>query len=277
MIATLRQGQAPLERVPTAEEWTAFMDAFHLYTGVDLTLYKAPQLQRRLIEMMRASGDRNLSDFWARISGTLGGLNAVLDALAINVSELYRDPTKWIELKDRILPDMVKRSPSLKCWSAGCSFGAEAHTLGIVLDVHYPGKHRILGTDIDGAALRQAERGEFLPEHMSLVPHEVRSAYFEFQDRPPMWRATERLKHYFEFRKENLLADDFGEEYDLILCRNVVIYFTDTAKDSLFRRFHRALKPGGVLFVGSTERILNAAEIGFESTIPFFYRKPLNG
>lgn len=277
MITTSCVASGIQEPAPSAEEWAAFTDAFHLCSGLDLTLYKAPQLQRRLMEMMRSNGDRTLGEFWERIVGTLGGLSAVLDALAINVSELYRDPTKWIELKERVLPDLLKRTDKLKCWSAGCSFGAEAHTLAIVLDVHYPGPHHILGTDIDSAALRQAEKGEFDYEHMSLVPREVRAAYFDALERPRIWKAREHLKRYLEFRRGNLLADSFDTDYDLIVCRNVVIYFTETAKDSLFRKFYAALKPGGVLFMGSTERILNAEEIGFESTIPFFYRKPING
>lgn len=265
------------ERTPSSEEWFAFMEAFHVCTGIDLSLYKSQQLQRRLLEMMRRNGDETLEHFWDRISGTLGGLSAVVDALAINVTELYRDPHKWVELKDRILPDLTKRTRQLKCWSAGCSFGAEAHTLAIVLDVHYPGNHLIRGTDIDGTALRKAERGEFTAEEMTLVPKEVRAEYFHFEERTRVWRANERLQKFMDFRKENLLADKFDEDYDLILCRNVVIYFKEAAKEVLFRKFFQALKPGGVLFVGSTERILSADEIGFESSIPFFYRKPMIG
>ena len=266
-----------LDRVPTAEEWSTFMEAFHGCTGVDLTLYKAPQLQRRLQEMMLRHGDQTLPIFWDRISKTVGGTAAVMDALAINVTEMYRDPTKWIELKERVLPDLLKRSECLNCWSAGCSFGAEAHTLAIILDVHHPGRHRIIGTDIDATALNQAVRGEFEERQMERVPEEVRNAYFEYQEKSRVWKAGENIRKYLEFRRGNVLADPFEDGFDLIMCRNVVIYFTETAKDALYRRFYAALKPGGVLFVGSSERILNAEEIGFEATIPFFYRRPMIG
>lgn len=86
---------------------------------------------------------------------------------------------------------------------------------------------------------------------------------------------SEDIKNCVEFKRHNLLLDPFEKGFDLILCRNVVIYFTDEAKFELYKRFFDALKPGGVLFVGGTEAILNFREIGFESYLPFFYRKPL--
>ena len=85
---------------------------------------------------------------------------------------------------------------------------------------------------------------------------------------------NEEIKSRVELQRHNLLLDKFGSGFDLILCRNVVIYFTEEAKDALYRRFFAALKPGGVLFVGGTEAILNFRDIGFQSYLPFFYRKP---
>ena len=92
-----------------------------------------------------------------------------------------------------------------------------------------------------------------------------------------MWKADDGLRKYLTFKRHNLLADDFGVGYDLIMCRNVVIYFTDEAKQALYERFFDALKPGGVLFIGGTERIFKCDEIGYETVAPFLYRKPTLG
>jgi len=83
------------------------------------------------------------------------------------------------------------------------------------------------------------------------------------------------IKACIEFKQHNLLKDRFETGFDLILCRNVVIYFTEEAKDQLYRDFFAALKPGGVLFVGATEAILNFRNMGYESYLPFFYRRPM--
>ena len=107
------------------------------------------------------------------------------------------------------------------------------------------------------------------------MPSKYKEKYFE-----PFasgWRAKPDLKRYLTFKKGDLLADRFDTGFDLIMCRNVVIYFTDGAKEELYRKFFAALKPGGLLFVGSTERIFSAKEIGFTTTVPFFYQKPMEG
>lgn len=198
-----------------------------------------------------------------------------LDKLAINVSELFRNPEKWRELEERILPYLLTRSNKLKCWSAGCSFGAEAYSLATLFEAKFKGPHTILGTDIDLAALGQAKNGEFCQADVRGVPKPYLEGHFEKIANG--FRAKDALRRYVTFRTGNLLADKFDGGYDLILCRNVVIYFTEPAKDELYARFLQALKPGGILFVGSTERIFKAKELGFESPIPFFYQRPLEG
>lgn len=174
-----------------------------------------------------------------------------------------------------MLPKLISASSKLKIWSAGCSFGAEAHTLACILDNKFQGQHTILGTDIDAAALDQARQGDFCEADMKGVPQPIRDRYFNRAgDR---WQAKDSIRKYLTFRRGDLLSDKFDTGYDLILCRNVVIYFTEEAKEVLYRRFFDALKPGGMLFVGGTERIFNSRQIGFEAPLPFFYQKPLEG
>ena len=256
-------------------DWAAHYAAVKQKTGLDLNQYKPNQLQRRIVSMAESKQHKSLSEFSSWALSSSENTAWFLDRLAINVSELFRNPEKWEELRLKVLPQLVKTSPRLKCWSAGCSYGAEAYTLAMLLDRNFPGAHRIVGTDIDQAALAQAKEGRFNDSDVKGVPNEYRSQYLTKLDGE--WRANRKLAAMLEFKTQNLLGDRFDSGFDLILCRNVVIYFTDEAKDLLYQRFFQALKPGGVLFVGSTERLGKAQETGYEAIIPFFYRKPMIG
>lgn len=261
--------------LPKPEEWADFYRLMKRRTGLDLTLYKQDQLQRRIVSMAETKRTTSLAEFWKLVSTDDGSTQWFLDKLAINVSELFRNPEKWAEMESTILPKLLEKTSRLRCWSAGCSYGAEAHTLAAIIDHRFPGNHSITGSDIDRAALDQAQRGEFCEADIRYVPDAYREKYF---DRTASgYTAKPVLKKYLSFKRQDLLGESFDNGFDLIMCRNVVIYFTDPAKDSLYRKFYQALKPGGILFVGSTERIFSAKEIGFTTTIPFFYQKPMEG
>lgn len=256
---------------PSESEWNQFHDVVRRRTGIDLSQYKANQLRRRVIGMAEARGAKSLSEYAQRLDADEARL--FLDKMAINVSELFRNPEKWFELRNKVLTELQADRRAIKCWSAGCSYGAEAHSLAILLAEHFPNsRHRIIGSDIDEAALAQARRGEFNDNDIRGVPKEYVGKYFTKLD--GKWMAAPSLKPLLEFRRADLLAGSFETGFDLILCRNVVIYFNDDAKQRLYERFFQSLKPGGYLFVGGTERIFGSAEMGYENPLPFFYRKP---
>lgn len=260
--------------LPSYAEWQDLYRGLKSKTGLDLNQYKQDQLQRRIVNMAETKKFIKLGEFWNYVSSSPDNLQWFLDKLAINVTEMFRNPEKWDELQNKVLPELLKNSSNLKCWSAGCSIGAEAHTLAMILDKYYNGKHTVEGTDIDDAALKQAKSGIFSAADVRSAPQDLVKQYLK-PTADGNFAADSRLQKYLSFRKQNLLADSFGKDYDLILCRNVVIYFNDEAKDKLYKRFYQALKPGGILFVGSTERIFGARDMGFECPIAFFYRKPL--
>ncbi|MFQ3667851.1 MAG: protein-glutamate O-methyltransferase CheR [Fimbriimonadaceae bacterium] len=260
----------PLEE----RDWQSLFSVFKSLTGVDLNLYKQEQLRRRTLGMIEARGCKDLAEFAALLKKSPENVRWFQDKLAINVSELFRNPEKWAELETKVLPELLQRTTRLKCWSAGCSYGAEAHSLAAILEKRFPGNHTVIGTDIDDAALTQARTGRFSDADMRGVPAEYREYFAKVGND---WQASNSIRKYLTFKKANLLTDTYDTGFDLVMCRNVVIYFNDQAKDDLYQRFFSALKPGGVLFVGSTERIFNSREIGFEQHLPFFYRKPLQG
>ncbi len=260
--------------LPNDCQWAKFNQSLHRRTGLDLNQYKPGQMQRRVWGMVAQQKLSDLDSFYMWLAASEPNMVWFLDKIAINVSELFRNVEKWRELETIILPDLLSRSSKLKCWSAGCSYGAEAYSLAAILDSKFSGVHNILATDIDQAALSQAREGIFSREDFKGVPDTYRKYFPAQEDRH---KADSKLSRYINVKKHNVLADPFETGFDLIMCRNVVIYFTDEAKDQLYARFLNSLKPGGVLFVGSTERIFNFGRMGYESNLPFFYTKPLTG
>jgi chemotaxis protein methyltransferase CheR len=261
--------------MPAEAEWQSFYSIVKKKVGLDFNLYKQEQLQRRILGSIESRGLSTLAELGKAFETDEKVAAWLIDRLAINVSELFRNPEKWRELEKEVLPKLTANGRKLKIWSAGSSYGAEAYTLACILETSFPGAHTILGTDIDAAALQQAGRGEFSEADVRGVPTPIRDRFFRKVG--DGWNATDGLRKYLTFRRGDLLSEKFDTGYDLILCRNVVIYFTDEAKSGLYKKFFDALKPGGVLFVGGTERIFNSKQLGYESPLPFFYQKPLEG
>jgi len=255
-------------------EW--FKKKIYLKTGIDIGLYKPQQMQRRIGSMMERARVQNYADYYALLERDPSRLTEFLDRLTINVSELFRNPEKFEELKEKILPGILAKNARLKVWSAGCSYGAEPYSVAILLDELTPGiQHYILASDIDVKILEKAKEGRFTADDMKNVSRERLERYFFRQE--GLYQIKTAIRERVTFARHNLLADPFPQGFDLILCRNVVIYFTDVAKDRLYRNFYTALKPGGVLLVGGTERIFQHREIGFSMLAPFCYRKEVEG
>ncbi len=242
-------------------------------TGLDLSQYKQGQMERRIRSMAERAGAATLVEFWKTLTVDAAAMDAFLDRVTINVSELLRNPEKFDELRQWTLPELLRARRPLQIWSAGCSYGAEAYSLRLLLhQVNSALNHRILATDIDTRILARAREGVFTVEDMKNVSPALRQRYFTRE--AEQFRVTAALRQGVEFHRQDLLKDRFPTDMDLILCRNVVIYFTDDAKTELFRRFYAALRPGGYLLVGNTERIHDARDIGFVTPRAFFYQRP---
>jgi chemotaxis protein methyltransferase CheR len=245
-----------------------------LLTGIDLNDYKAPQMQRRLQVYLNRSGYPNWPRFFQTLQGDAAALNQFKNYLTINVSSFFRDPDKYQHLQTVILPEILRHRASLRVWSAGCSHGQEAYSVAILLAeaTGSSTKHHILATDIDTSALERGRAGgPYLADELVHIPPPLRETYFNSQ--PSGYQVNEPLRRSVIFRQHNLLADPFAGSFDLIICRNVVIYFEPAAKEKLYQRFCEALRPGGVLFVGGTEIVSKAVDIGLEPAGISFYRR----
>ncbi|NJN93726.1 MAG: protein-glutamate O-methyltransferase CheR [Anaerolineales bacterium] len=243
-------------------------------TGVDLSGYKSQQMQRRLQTYLQRSNHSTWQSFFAAIRRDSTAVNKLRDYLTINVSSFFRDSEKFDYLRDNILPDLLNNRQTLRIWSAGCSRGYEPYSLAMML-AELSGSHRqhyILATDIDHSALAWSQAGgPYTADELANMPVALQKRYFNLRN--DRYYVTESLRGRITFRHHNLLADPFEQNFDLIVCRNVVIYFTTEVKDELYHRFSGALRPGGVLFVGGTEIVPKAAEIGLKTVGISFYRR----
>lgn len=241
-------------------------------TGIDLSLYKEAQMKRRLISLYEKKGYSSFQEFYHAISQDKVLLNEFLDRMTINVSEFYRNGKRWEVLETKILPKLLEKNKRLKVWSAACSTGEEPYTLAMILSKFMPlSQVQILATDIDDNVIERAKIGMYPERSLNEVPLEMKKKFFT-QD-GSFFKISDDIKKTVTFKKQNLLADPFGGPFDLIVCRNVLIYFTEEAKDVLYNKFSESLREDGIFFVGSTEQIFNPSLYGFETEDTFFYRK----
>ncbi|AWB46938.1 chemotaxis protein CheR [Paenibacillus sp. CAA11] len=253
-------------------DYNGFIKNVKQNTGIDLAQYKEAQMKRRLTTLRNKHGYSTFADFFAAMLKDKNLFYEFLDKMTINVSEFWRNPNRWEVLRDSIIPELLGSKRGLKVWSAACSTGEEPYTLAMILsDKGILASSTLHATDIDDGALAKAAKGLYLERSIKDVPPDVAKRYFTADG--PMLHIDENLKKAVRFKKQNLLLDPFEEGYDLIVCRNVMIYFTEEAKQALYHKFANALRPGGVLFVGSTEQIFSPGTFGLEAAETFFYRK----
>ena len=239
--------------------------------SLDLSNYKETQMKRRLTSLRLKRGFETFASYFDAIMKDPDLLSEFKDRVTINVSEFWRNPNRWAALEQKFIPELLARTPRPKCWSAACSTGEEPYTLAMILDQHGGSHAEIIATDIDATVLRKAQEGIYLDRSIRDVPPAYMSKYFTRQDQN--YCISDTLKRAVKFRQGNLLLDKFEKDFDLIICRNVMIYFTESAKHELYHKFAEALKPGGILFVGSTEQIFSPGQYGLEAADSFFYRK----
>jgi len=260
--------------VTELQEWELFKQKLFAKSSINLNDYKPAQMQRRITNFLHRHHAQGYLEFFQKIDKDSKLYKTFIEYLTINVTEFFRTPEKFNELEAVVLPNLLAKRQRLNIWSAGCSIGAEPYSLAMALDHLTPTvRHRILGTDLDVEMLNKAKHGMYTANELKNVTTERLKRYFSVQNES--YLVQEAIRSRVELSRHNLLMDAFEDGFDLILCRNVVIYFTEEAKNTLYRRFFKALRPGGVLFVGGTEAILNFRDMGFESYLPFFYRKPV--
>lgn len=243
-------------------------------TGIDLNAYKERQMKRRIDTLIERNKYDGYDSYSQALKSNKKMLEEFVNYLTINVSEFYRNPALWKTLEDEILPDLMSKfGQNLKIWSAACSTGDEPYSLAMVLAKKIPlSKIHIIATDIDDQVLEKAKDGVYGANSLKGLPDEYKNKYFQkMGDR--FFKISDDIKRCVEFKKSDLLKDPYPTGCHLIVCRNVVIYFTEEAKQEIYTKFNQSLVMDGCLFVGNTEQIINHRELGYEFDKLFFYRK----
>ncbi|MFZ3101849.1 MAG: protein-glutamate O-methyltransferase CheR [Desulfitobacteriaceae bacterium] len=258
--------------VPNTYE--GFVKAFHPKSGLDLNFYKQNQMQRRILSFINSHGYKTYPEFLKVIDEDKELYDAFFKHLTINVSQFFRDANQWSILRETILPKILASKPSLKLWSAGCSSGQEPYSLAITLVEYFPHiSFTITASDIDPNILHQAKIGLYKQNDFVSTPPALLQKYFTTTDKG--YQINDNIKRHVTFLKQNLLTDRFESGFDFVACRNVVIYFTEEAKELLYKKFKDSLRPGGILFTGSTEHLFGMNHLCLKPVSSFFYQKQI--
>jgi len=241
--------------------------------GLDLTQYKRAQMERRVRTFVERRGHApDLGKYLGLLRTRPDELDAFLDRVTINVSELWRHPEQWVTLAKHVLPRLAAEG-RVRIWSAGASYGAEAFTLAAVCRDAIPSATvAVTGTDIDRRMVERAREGLFSAADARGVPAALMRRHFSPEG--DGWRASAELRALVRFEVGDLLrVRPPAGSYDLILCRNTAIYFSEPVRDELHGRLAGALRAGGVLVVGATERVVSPRDVALTAIHPFTYRK----
>jgi chemotaxis methyl-accepting protein methylase len=239
--------------------------------GFGCANYKERCLRRRIAVRMRARGVHTYEDYARVLDRDAREYDRLLDALTINVTRLFRNREVFDAIAARVLPELWRSPvPRLRVWSAGCSSGEEVYSLAAIVHRHgvatgtlgAAARVEILGTDVHGPSLEAAAEGAYPASAFEEVSADVRAAYFG-REGPP-YRVGPELRRLVRFASHDLLREPPpGREFDMIVCRNVLIYFDRETQERLFDQFHDALARGGFLVLGMVETLLGEARRRF--------------
>ena len=253
-------------------------------SGLDVGAYKERCIRRRIAARMRACGVHTYGEYLGVLDQRPDELQRLLDALTINVTKFFRNPETWEWLGQHVLPELLEAHEGrLRAWSAGCASGEEAYTIvmlvarvlarrghGAWLD-----RVRVDATDIDRDCMERARAGRYESRAFSEADPAIATRYCQPLAGGDL-EVLPELRALVSVRRLDLTSDPAPtERYDLICCRNVIIYFDRATQERLMQLFAESLGPGGVLVLGKVETILGQARSRFELLEPRerIYRK----
>lgn len=242
-------------------ELELLLDGMHRLYGHDFRNYATPSLKRRIWNFIKMNNLKNISSLQAKVLHDRLTFDRLVHSLSIPVTEMFRDPEVFKSFRENIVP-ILRTYPYIRIWHAGCSTGEEVYSMAILLyEEGLYDKTRIYATDMNSQSLKQAQNGIFGIEKMKLYTKNYIDAggtqsfseYYTAKYNSVMFKPF--LQKNMIFAEHNLATDSSFNEFNVILCRNVMIYFNDTLRDHVHGLFHESLSHFGILVLGSKESI----------------------
>lgn len=257
----------------TEQNYNYFIASFKQQFNMDISSYKQDRMRRRIDSFIFRNGFKNYTNFLNDLRNNQELFTSFIDHITINVSEFFRNKERWKTLETKVLPKLLEQnSGKLKAWSAACASGEEPYTLSLILSERLPNfRFEIQATDLDFHILEKAKQGQYTERSLKELPETLKKRHFAIENET--YILNQNIKQQVTFKRHDLLMQSFDTNYDLIICRNVMIYFTEEARGKLYEKFSRSLRKGGVLFVGSTEQILAPEQYNLQRFDTFFYEK----
>lgn len=260
----------------------AIRDILFEMEGFDLDSYKDKCIQRRISVRIRTSGCKNAEEYIELLRNKKDEVKKLLNVLTINVTEFFRNPSTFDKLKDTVFPDifaMKEDSGTVRIWSAGCASGEEPYTLAIILKEFFPEELKrfnveITATDIDEVILKKAAEGYYQRDKLIGMAPDLRLKYFkEYGDK---YSLSFDIKKMVSFIKEDIFQEGLHSGNDLIICRNLLIYFSRDKQEWVLNEFWKGLNRGGFLVLGRAEILVGEGRKLFTTVCPRerIYRKP---
>jgi two-component system CheB/CheR fusion protein len=273
------------ERTPTDPDLERIVERISQDHGFDVRGYKRTSLYRRIRKRMGDAGYASVEEYLACLEGDSKEFPRLIDTILINVTEFFRDPEAWEYLKEEVLRPLVTRLPQggpIRAWSVGCATGAEPYSMAMclaeLLGEAQMSLVKVYATDVDEGVMAKARTGVYGEEDMQGVSPERRERFFtRLGDGSYSFRRE--LRSSVIFGQHNLLTDPPISRLDLLVCRNVLIYFDAETQQRILARFHYALRDDNCLFLGKAETLM-ARSLLFRAQEPrhrIFRRVPVAG
>ncbi len=253
----------------TDEELTALVVAMKNRYGLDFTNYERSSFKRGIARLMLKNKMTSTLELWSRVLKDRDFFMNAIDDLLVNLTELFRNPDVWIKIRDNLLGKFNNRM--LNIWHAGCSTGEEVYTMAIVLEEQgYLSRTKALATDLSTTALNKAKKGDYslillkqyLTPFLKFFPTRRMEDYFDYHDSHATIKS--RYRQHVSYTRHNLVDEPMDRKFDIIFCRNVMIYFDETLKTKVLNLLYNCLNDDGFLIIGYYDIMPDSGKSLFE-------------
>ena len=244
--------------------------------GFNLDCYKDKCIKRRISIRIRATHSASADAYCELLRENESELDLLLKVLTVHVSHFFRNPSTFEKLRQELLPRLFNQCRSaeardLKLWSVGCASGEEPYTLALILKDAFSAemqqvKVSILATDVDPTTLEQAKLAAYGEDRLAELPDALKNRYFKYQQ--SKYHLLPEIKELVTFRQSDMYDVDTYEKSDLIICRNVLIYFERSQQEKIINGFADALPKGGILVLGKSETLFGEPRRHFKTICP---------